>query len=116
MTDLCFGPRQSPVVAATWRGTSPICDCCGAVYLSFDLADGGVVRLKLSRAEMANVLETYAHFQANPPEHARCHGCSDQPDRSLGKPTADVSSLLPDASTAENVASLSKSSNAAGAE
>lgn len=97
---------------ATWRSTSPICGCCGCVNLSFNLADGSVVRLKLPRAEMVHVLETYAEFLANPPRRARCHGCLDQPESSSGSPIADVSIGAPVPSNAPGAALLSKSSSA----
>jgi len=90
---------------ANWRSTSPVCACCGCVCLSFNLADGSVVRLKLPHAEMVHVLETYAEFQANPPRRARCQRCSDLSDNSSGSPIADVSIAAP-------AALLSKSSSA----
>lgn len=104
--------RKVVFAPATWRGTSAICGCCGCVNLSFDLADDSVVRLKLPRAEMVHVLETYAEFQAHPPRRARCQGCLDQPDNSSGSPIADVSTGAPVASNAPGAALLSKSSSA----
>lgn len=66
----------SPPVQATWRGLTTGCRSCGSAVLSFDLADGSVVRLYLSEETQATLLEVLRDQHR---VNASCPGCCGQP-------------------------------------
>lgn len=74
-------------VKVRWRGTSRPCGQCGAQHLSFDLADGSVLRLRLTAADARSVIETLAEMIALGQHHSVvCRKCGCQSASSHGNP------------------------------
>ncbi len=75
-------------VPARWRGVTGPCGCCGAVGLSFNLADGQIVRLSVPLGDVRHLhggtidVMASGYFRGS---HLTCFTCF-QSDSSTGSP------------------------------
>ena len=97
-----------PVNLATWRGLTRRCGTCGQSVLSFDMAGGTVLRLRVSAKTMRELAEVCSDELARQRSDLCCPECAVHSDNSSGRPICDVSSK----GDGENVALLARSSKA----
>lgn len=80
-------------IQVQWRGTSRPCGQCQEQHLSFDLADGSVLRLCLTAEDARHILETLAEMIAlGPHQSVVCRKCGCQSASSSGNPQVAKSS------------------------
>ena len=80
----------SSVIDASWRGLTRYCTVCGGAHLSFDLADGTVLRLRVPRDGLRMIAATVNEDQ---PPLGPCRPCRTQPESSSGNPQREESRL-----------------------
>lgn len=104
--------QDSAPVHAKWRGLTGPCQVCGASVLSFDLPDGGALRLELSSETMRDLAEVCGGARgAN--AFGRFHAMGgDQASRLSGSSQAEGS--IPE--YGQTTCPLHRSSNAASGE
>lgn len=97
---------KSQTVSRVRRRTGP-CGCCGDMVLSFDMADGSVLRLRMTREQRAEVVDL---FRLRWPYRSagKCPECF-QSESAPGNPQSDGSTP----EEGQNTAPMQRSSNAA---